>query len=125
MDVFKCTNKQSSRICLKGKINPIEWDSHDRPIAFGLYTSNGEDILLEGTHQIKRIRKLSGKEVLISGILMKKSEGLKVLRTTKIRRCKNRNEENIVVENHFDHDCYSLPWNVSKYLEEIPFGEAV
>ena len=70
---------------LEGIIEPLSWDRFGHIKRVGIYTNEGEDIVIENTNKIPLLKKLFRKTVKIVGKLHQRSDGEKSILITRIR----------------------------------------
>jgi len=51
-----------------GIVTPAKWSAYGDPVSFSLYTDDGEDVLLDCSRSLSKIKKLVGKRVKVKGV---------------------------------------------------------
>ncbi|MBF0362676.1 MAG: hypothetical protein HQK49_16775 [Oligoflexia bacterium] len=69
---------------IKGVVNPISWDSNNRPTLLSLYTPDGEDIIIANNGSLKKFTKYINKNVMVKGELNELDEDLRSIIVSRV-----------------------------------------
>ncbi len=94
-----------------GFLCPISWDNNGRIKKFAIYTDAGEDIIIEGSYRLSKLRSLTNKLVLAKGVITEDEYEDKFINLKSIKEIKSPNSP-IPIQN-FDkvYEKYSLQLN--------------
>lgn len=87
-----------------GTLNPIDWDEKGNVVAFGLFTDEERDLIIDRPKKTKKLKRLLGKKVRVTGKIRSSRYGEELLSLQKIFPLKNQ----------------SVRRTVQTYLEEFP-----
>lgn len=83
-----------------GTVTPASWDDRGQATSFSIFTSQGEDILLDCSKEVKNLKKLSGKKVKVKGEVKKSDFYGEILKPKHIHKISNHKK----LEKSYDND---------------------
>jgi len=104
-----------------GIVTPVKWSRRGDPVSFSLYTDDGEDVLLDCSKNLNKIKKLVGKRVKVKGFKYSKDCLNKLMFPKSIKKVK-REPEGKVFKIREELSDYTLNLPNQDILQSLAFS---
>lgn len=96
-----------------GVLNPIMWDRRGKVKKFSIYSSEDEDIIIEGYRNRHKLKALLNRRVEAQGLIRMNDDGEKIIRLNQIKEITGPNSPAMMSPSNLDSSIWNEEFSVS------------